>query len=118
LEFRLGLETILQAAQLEIEFAIGGSRKRINHPLFVPMRLNHPRSAKICQMLRHRHLRQLQSILEMTDTERPLLQQVENAQAREIAQAAVDLDQLHKDTDASIFSIGYMRVNEVLALKQ
>ena len=54
----------------------------------------------------------------MTDTERPLLQQVENAQAREIAQAAVDLDQLHKDTGASIFSIGYMRVNEVLALKQ
>jgi hypothetical protein len=41
-------------------------------------------------------LGQLQNILEMTDAQRPLLQQMQDPQPRLVTQAPVDLDQVHK----------------------
>ena len=91
----LGLDAVLQTAQLQIEFPAGASRQGINHPLLVPAGFDHSGSAEVSQVFGHRHLGQLQDLLEMTNAQRPLLQQMQDAQPRLVTQAPVDLNHIH-----------------------
>ena len=51
--------------------------------------------AQLGEVLGNLHLRLLKNLLKMADTEFPVLQQVQDAQARLIAQALIDLNQAH-----------------------
>ena len=54
---------------------------------------DHAPLAQVGQMFRDGHLTELEEVLKMTDAQWPLSEQVNDAQARLVAQAVVDLDQ-------------------------
>jgi hypothetical protein len=97
LEDRLGLDAILEAAQMSIERLGRLFRKRVDHPVVVPARFDQAVFLHASEMLGYLGLGAVENFLEMADAKGALGQQVQDAQARLIAQALVDLNEFHRD---------------------
>ena len=114
---RLG--TVLKALQIVFKFHGGLGGKAVNDPLTVACRLNHFLLPQICQMLGDLRLRYLQNVLKVTHTERTLREQVNDAKARGIAEALVDLNEIHGATfPQPILSVNaYMQIDRYIILR-
>lgn len=62
----------------------------------MPGALNHSPLAKIGEVLRDLGLRDAQNFLEVANTERTARQQMDDPQSRGVAEALVNLNQLHR----------------------
>ncbi len=94
-EDRMGLDTVLQAAQLQIQFRRRLFRETVNHPLPVSSGGHQAAGPQVGKMFGNCNLRQPQNALEMTDTQRAMRQEMQDAETSLIAKAPVDLQQLH-----------------------
>jgi hypothetical protein len=94
-KYRVGLHAVLQAPQLQFQFGGRLFREAVNHPFFVPPRGHEAAGPQVGEMLGNCYLRQPQNVLDMTDTERALGQEVQDAKASLVAKAPVDLRQFH-----------------------
>ena len=89
------LHAILQAAELQIELGGAPGGQAIDHPLFVAARLDQAMFAEISQMFGNGNLGKLKGVLKMADAERAAGEEMENAEARFVAQAAINLHEFH-----------------------
>ena len=87
---------VLQTFEIGLEFERGFQGKAINHPGGMPGALNHASLAKIREMLRDLGLRNAQNFLKMADTKRTARQQMDDPQSRGVAEALINLNQLHR----------------------
>ena len=62
----------------------------------MPGALNHASLAKVREVLRDLGLRNAQNFLEMADTKRTARQQMDDPQSRGVAEALINLNQLHR----------------------
>ncbi len=95
LKHGVGLQTVLQTLQLQREFARPPGGQAVDHPLLVAAGGDESVAAEEGEVFRDGDLRQLQGLLEVADTERLPLQQMQDPQAGFVAQAAVNRDQTH-----------------------
>jgi hypothetical protein len=70
----VGLDTVLQAAQLQVQFRRSLVRQPVDHPFLMALCHNQSVRPQVSQMFRDRYLGQFQYVLEMTDAQRPLSQ--------------------------------------------
>ena len=89
------LHAVLQATQLKVQFGGWFVREPVNHPFFVAPGDDEAIGPQVGQMFGDDHLGQVKNILKVAHAERPLGQQVQNAEACFIAETAEDLHQLH-----------------------
>ena len=92
---RLGLDTVLQTPKLEVEGSVGFLGQTINHPLAVTLRGDHFMSPQVSEVLGNRHLVQAKNCLKMANAKRTVGKEMQNPQTRFVAEAFVNLDQLH-----------------------
>jgi hypothetical protein len=95
LEGRISPRTILQAGEIGPQLSRCDFRQLVNHPVPLPLTLHQAARFKIGEMLGDFNLRRAKHRLEMTHTERPLRQHVQQPQSRHIAQAFINFDQFH-----------------------
>jgi hypothetical protein len=84
-----------KALEVGFEFGRGLARQRINHPVLVAFRLDHPLVAEIGKMLGDLDLWFVENRLQVADAERGFCQEMENPQARPVAETLIDLNQVH-----------------------
>lgn len=92
---RVRADAILQALQVPDQLGSPQFGQRVNDPVSAPGRLDHPAAAEVSQVLGHLHLWFREDLLKVANAQRPLRQQMEQTQTRPIAEAFVDLDQIH-----------------------
>src|SRR4051812_4388805 len=80
------LHAILKALQVGLELGGTFRGQRINHPILVALHLNHSAFSQISEVLGNLYLRLAQDRLEMTNAEGRFREQLENAQARRVAE--------------------------------
>jgi hypothetical protein len=88
-------DAIAQALDLQLQRFRARFGQPVDHPLLMALGRDQAASPQVSQMFGNGDLRQVEDGLEMTDAKRALRQQVQNAQARLIAQAAVNFNQFH-----------------------
>jgi len=96
-EDRVGLHAVLQTTQLQIKLKLRGPffRQLVDHPLLVPLRQHQAVRPQVGEVFGNSHLGHFQNALKVADAERPLRQEMKDAKASFIAQAAVDLQKFH-----------------------
>ena len=67
---------ILQAFEILHQLGRAFRRQRVNHPVFIPSRDDHPPSSQIREVLGDFDLRLPQNVLEMADAQRGLREQM------------------------------------------
>ncbi len=87
------LHAVLEAGQLQVEFTRRHRWQRVDHPLLVPVRGHERVFTQVGEVLGNGDLRHLEHFLEVADAERTFGEQVDDAQARFVAQATVNLNQ-------------------------
>jgi hypothetical protein len=95
LEKRVGLNAILEAAKLEIEFRRAAGGEAIDDPLAGALAYDHVAVAQVGEMLGNGDLVEMEDLLEMTDTEWAVREEMENAQASFVTETFINLDQTH-----------------------
>ena len=73
-------------------------RQRIDHPVALAPGGDQATGLEVAEVLGNFYLRLAQYLLEMTDAERPMQQQVEQTQPRLVTQALVNLHEFHAAT--------------------
>jgi len=91
----MGLHAVLKAAQLPIQFRRGLVGKPVNHPFLMALRDDQAVGPQIGEVLGNGDLGHFQNILKVADTKRPSRQKMKNAKAGFIAEAAINLQELH-----------------------
>jgi hypothetical protein len=94
-KYGVGLHAVLQTAQLQVQFRGCLLRKGVNHPFLVALCSHQAVGPQVGELLGNGDLRQPQNILEMTNTKRDLLQEVEDAKTSFIAKTPINLQQFH-----------------------
>jgi hypothetical protein len=89
------LRAILQARQIGGQFPAGSGWKPIDHPICLPAHLHQPMGPQIGQVLGYLNLRFPEDFLDVADAKRAIVQQMEDAQPRLIAEALIDLNETH-----------------------
>lgn len=111
LKDRVGLDAILQALQVRIQFALTFRRQGVDHPVLLVRGLDEATTAQVGQVFGNLNLWLFQDFLKMANAKGRLREQVQDAQARLIAQALVDLDQVHDrltaGCDRFVFLVSY-----------
>ena len=95
-ELRRLREGVLQAGEVGGQGRRSRGGERIDAPRAALRARHEAVAAEISQVPRDFRLGQPQHRLEMTDAQRPLRQQMDQAQAGDIAQAVVEAEQLHR----------------------
>jgi len=88
-------KSVLQTFQVFREQLVRLRWQAINGPIGHPLGFNQSIPAQIAQMLGHLDLRFLQDLLQMTHTQRPFPQQMQNPQPRSITEAFVNRNGVH-----------------------
>ena len=84
--------TILQARQVGGQFARRFGWNRVDHPVSLPLTLDHATRPQVAEVLRDFNLRLLQNFLEVTDTEGALAKKVQDPQSSAVAETLVNFD--------------------------
>jgi len=103
LEDAVGLHAVLEALELEMQFAGTRLGQAINHPLPPALPDGQTMRPQIGQVLRDGNLREIEQLLKMTDAQRSLEEQVQDSQTVLVAKAAVDLNEFQAATSMSEF---------------
>ncbi len=96
LKYRVRLHTVLQASQVQLQLFRRLLWQRIDDPILLFLGSHHSPAPQVGEVLRNFHLWLTENVLEVTNTERRLRQQVENSQACPVTKALIDLDQVHR----------------------
>ena len=86
---------VLEAPQVGIEFAGTFGGESIDDPIALALHFDQPACPQVGQVLRHLDLRLAQRRLEVAHAKRPRQEQMQDPQPRPVAQALVDLHQVH-----------------------
>lgn len=89
------LDAILKAAELEIEFSRADLREAVDHPLLVAGGGDEFFAAEVSEMFGDGDLGKIQDVLKIADAERSLGEEMQDAQPGFVAEAFVDLEQIH-----------------------
>ena len=89
------LRAVLEALQVGLEFGCPVRGQAVNHPVGMPSCLHHSVLTKVGELLGNFYLGGLKDALEVTHAERPVRQEVNDAQPGCLAKALVDLDKFH-----------------------
>lgn len=93
LEDRVGLHAVLQALELEMQFAGTRFRQAIYHPMSPALADGQAMRPQVGQVLRYGDLREVEQFLKVTDAQRPLEEHIQDPQTVLVAKAAVDLNE-------------------------
>lgn len=88
----VGGYAVLEALEIGLQLSRRRRREAVDDPGALAGRLDHVALAKIGEVLRDLGLRELQHILEMAHTQRPLGQQIHDPEPDRFAEALVDAD--------------------------
>jgi hypothetical protein len=77
------------------------SGQGIDDPVLFPFGGYHASTTQVSEVLGNLDLRFTKNVLKMTDAERRFCKKIENAQSRAIAEALINLDQVHADLTTS-----------------
>jgi len=91
------LDAILQALEIAFQFRRRFTRQRINHPVLVALHLHHSAVAKVSEVLGNFRLRLAEDRLEMADAERRAGQQIQDPKPGPVAEALVDVNEIHRN---------------------
>src|SRR5271165_2227458 len=94
-------DTVLEASQVGLEFRRALVGQPVNDPVAIAAGIHQSPLAEVGEMLGHLDLMLPQHGLEVADAKGSLIEEVKNPQSRQIAQALVDLEQLH---NADVYS--------------
>ena len=89
---------ILQAGQIGGDFARRFLGQPVDHPIGLAIRLHQSAALQVGEMLGHFDLRLAEDRLQMAHAQRPLPEQVQDAQPGAVAETFVDADQFHAIT--------------------
>ena len=91
----MGLDAVLETAQLQIQLRRRLFGQAIEHPVPVALCQNQPVGPQVGEMLGDGDLGQFQNILKMTDAQGPPGEEMQNTKACFITQAAINLHEFH-----------------------
>jgi len=89
------LNAIVKTFEILFQFGCPIFRQRINHPVLLLLGDDHPSVPKVSQVLGNLHLWFTKNILNMTNAEPRLRQEMEDAQPGSIAKALINLNQIN-----------------------
>jgi hypothetical protein len=96
LELRVFAGAVLEAAEIGGELGRGFFGEVVNHPLALALDFDEAAGTEISEVFGDFHLRLAEDVLEVADAERALREEVEEAQAGDVAKAFVDADEFHE----------------------
>ena len=104
------MRTVLKAIQIGLEFDGRFGGKTIDHPGAVPRALDEAVLSQVSEVLGNLGLRKLKDLLKVADAQRPLGEEVNDAEASRITETLIDLDQIHAwiDGRCNIFVNNYI----------
>jgi hypothetical protein len=97
MENRLLPTNILQALKIGLEDRIRRFGKVAYRPVAATLRLKRPRITQRLEVARDLGLGNLENLSQMTNAKRPFHQEIEDAQAGGVAEAVIDINQIHAE---------------------
>lgn len=85
---------------MSLQFCVDLFGQSVDDEVPLPACFNHFVGTQIRKVLRDFHLWLIQDFLEMTNAERPAREQLQDTQARSIAEALINLNQVHQQRGA------------------
>jgi hypothetical protein len=88
-------DAILQAGEVRVELMAAFIGQAIDHPIRTAFDLHHPVPLQIREVPGNFDLGFAENFLEVTDTERPVEKEMDNAQPRQVAETLVNTNKVH-----------------------
>jgi hypothetical protein len=88
-------DAVLQAGEVGFEAGRRFLGQAVDHKVSATLGLDHAVALQIAEVLGHLHLGLTQDFLKVANAERPIEEQVQDPESRAIAEALIDLNELH-----------------------